>query len=157
MKFKYFKIKNIIYIFLIIIPTITYSSAYNIITKINEITFVNDKNVEINKVLEKVNKNKDGNKNGKLYIELADGSVVKGKYDNGYLQGKLTITNKKDNEHQEFNYKDNLKNGKYIYKSDNNIIKLNFINNISNGEYYYKDKNEEVISKHVDGKIQGKV
>ncbi|WP_156286654.1 hypothetical protein [Oceanivirga salmonicida] len=147
--------KIIMILFITFLCDISYSGFYYIQTKINEIVFFTEKHEIVEKKLEKVNKNKERNKNGKLYIELADGSIVKGTYDNGYLQGKLIITNKKDDEYQEYNYKNNLKNGVHLIKSKTKTSKVFYRNDLVEGKTEFKSEKVEIYSNYINGKENG--
>ncbi len=111
--------KKYIMVLIIMFSFIANAQVVNIITKYNEIEFYNEKNEKIEKIKEVVNKDEDNIKHGDLYIELSDGSSVKGNYVYGEINGELVIINKKIN--QTYNYENNLAEGLYIAKSPNGL------------------------------------
>ncbi|WP_067141290.1 hypothetical protein [Oceanivirga salmonicida] len=132
--------KRIIQILIFIFLSFASYSAHNVITKMNEVKFINLKSgLEVNKKIEKVNKNKDGNKDGELYIELVDGTKIVGKYIDGELNGDLKISTKNNEIIEIYEYKNNLKNGTYLLKtSKGDYTKKEYKNDVVNGKVSYK-------------------
>lgn len=142
--------KIIIVLFTMII---SFSNVIFIKTNLNEINIFDNKNQKIEIVEEKVQRNKNGNKEGKVYIKTKNNDVINANYIDGKLNGKLTAKN--GDGILEINYEDNFKNGRFSFKLDDLHIESTYFYDVKHGNEKMKLFSNTIERSYFNGNKNG--